>query len=217
MRRIARCLPAKLAGYRARRAGSVRRARAHQSTSRAARQAGLPVWRRSCTRQGDATNTPTPRVDEEIVSKGQTHRLATSTRPSAWRQKMAAAASSASPDSVVVRIVHLYAAPIPTGSRLWPVGPTARSYFRAITPLDVASQIEAPILGLYGGADGGIPNDTVEKYGAALKAAGNTRSEMVIFPNMPHAFYADYRPSYRKEAADDGWKRLTAWFKQYLS
>ena len=48
--------------------------------------------------------------------------------------------------------------------------------------------------------------------GATLKATGNTRSEMVIFPDMPHAFYADYRPSYRKEAADDGWKRLTAWF-----
>jgi len=70
---------------------------------------------------------------------------------------------------------------------------------------------------LDGGADGGIPNDTVEEFGAALKAAGNTRSEMVIFPNTPHAFHANYRPSYRKEAAADGWKRSTAWFKQYLS
>ncbi|MGH6609578.1 MAG: dienelactone hydrolase family protein, partial [Burkholderiaceae bacterium] len=61
-----------------------------------------------------------------------------------------------------------------------------------------------------------IPNDTVEKMEAALKAAGNTRSEFVIFSNMPHAFHADYRPSYRKEAADDGWKRLTAWFAKYL-
>ena len=67
------------------------------------------------------------------------------------------------------------------------------------------------------GADAGFPNDTVGKFGAVLKAAGNTRSEMVIFPNMPHAFYADYRPSYRKEAADDGWERSTAWCKQYLS
>ena len=85
------------------------------------------------------------------------------------------------------------------------------------TPLDVADRIKAPMLGLYGGADGGIPNDTVEKMGAALKAAGNTRSEMVIFPDMPHAFYADYRPNYRPQAADEGWRRLTAWFKQYLS
>jgi carboxymethylenebutenolidase len=97
-------------------------------------------------------------------------------------------------------------------------GPTVRSYHAGDkTALDVATQIKAPILGLYGGADQGIPNDSVEKFGAALKAAGNTRSEMVIFPNMPHAFFADYRPSYRKEAAEDGWKRLTAWFKQYLS
>jgi len=97
-------------------------------------------------------------------------------------------------------------------------GPTARAYFAGDkTALDVAAQIKAPVLGLYGGADGGIPNDTVEKMGAVLKSAGNTRSEFVIFPGMPHAFHADYRPSYRKEAAEDGWKRLTAWFKQYLA
>jgi carboxymethylenebutenolidase len=82
--------------------------------------------------------------------------------------------------------------------------------------LDVAREIKAPMLGLYGGADGGIPNDTVEKLGAVLKAAGNTKSEIVIYPNTPHAFHADYRPSYRKEAAEDGWKKLTAWFKQHL-
>ena len=93
----------------------------------------------------------------------------------------------------------------------------ARILRRRQTPLDVADRIKAPVLGLYGGADGGIPNDTVEKMGAALKAAGNTRSEMVIFPDMPHAFYADYRPNYREQAADEGWRRLTAWFKQYLS
>jgi carboxymethylenebutenolidase len=117
------------------------------------------------------------------------------------------------------RIVLMYAAhhPALAAAVAW-YGPTSRSYHAADkTPLDVAGQIRAPVLGLFGGADAGIPNDTVEKFGTALKAAGNTRSEMVIFPNAGHAFYADYRPSYRKEAADDGWKRLTAWFKQYLS
>ena len=69
------------------------------------------------------------------------------------------------------------------------------------TPLDVAPQIKAAVLGLYGGADGGIPNDTVEKMFAALKAAGNARSEVTIYPDTPHAFNADYRPSYRKEQA----------------
>jgi carboxymethylenebutenolidase len=51
---------------------------------------------------------------------------------------------------------------------------------------------------------------------AALKAAGNARSEFVIYPGTPHAFHADYRPSYRKDKADEGWKRATTWFKQYL-
>ncbi len=81
-------------------------------------------------------------------------------------------------------------------------------------PLDVVAELKAPVLGLYGGADNGIPNDTVEQMRAALKAAGKS-SEIVLYPDMPHGFHADYRPTYRKEAADDGWKRLLAWFKQH--
>jgi carboxymethylenebutenolidase len=96
-------------------------------------------------------------------------------------------------------------------------GPVARSYHAGDrTALDVAAQIKAPVLGLYGGEDPGIPNDTVEKMAAALKAAGNTKSEFVIYPGTPHAFHADYRPSYRKDKAEDGWKRATAAFKQHL-
>jgi carboxymethylenebutenolidase len=96
-------------------------------------------------------------------------------------------------------------------------GPVARNYHQGDkTPLDVAPQIKAAVLGLYGGDDPGIPNDTVEKMFAALKAAGNTRTEVVVYPGTPHAFHADYRPSYRKDKAEDGWKRATDWFKQYL-
>ncbi|HKQ31317.1 MAG TPA: dienelactone hydrolase family protein [Burkholderiales bacterium] len=80
-------------------------------------------------------------------------------------------------------------------------------------PIDLAKSIKAPVLGLYGGADSGIPVDTVEKMKAELKAVGN-KSEFVIYPDTPHAFHADYRPSYRKEAAEDGWKRCVAWFTQ---
>jgi len=80
-------------------------------------------------------------------------------------------------------------------------------------PIDVVKDINAPVLGLYGGADAGIPNDTVDKMREALKAAGK-KSQIHTYPDMPHAFHADYRPSYRKEAAEDGWKRLLAWFKQ---
>jgi carboxymethylenebutenolidase len=80
-------------------------------------------------------------------------------------------------------------------------------------PVDVASSINAPILGLYGGADQGIPVATVEKMREALKGAGKT-AEIVVYPDTPHAFNADYRPSYRKEQAEDGWKRMLDWFKK---
>ncbi|WP_422927410.1 dienelactone hydrolase family protein [Singulisphaera sp. PoT] len=81
-------------------------------------------------------------------------------------------------------------------------------------PVDIAKDIKAPVLGLYGEADTGIPVATVEKMRAALKEGGKD-AEIVVYPGAPHAFYADYRPSYRKETADEGWKRLLAWFKKY--
>jgi len=81
-------------------------------------------------------------------------------------------------------------------------------------PIDVASTLKAPVLGLYGGADTGIPNETVEQMQKALKAAGSP-SEIVLYPDTPHGFHADYRPSYHKEQAQDGWKRLQEWFRTY--
>lgn len=80
-------------------------------------------------------------------------------------------------------------------------------------PVDVAAELKCPVLGLYGGADNGIPQNTVEAMRSALKAA-NQPSEIVVFPDAPHAFYADYRPSYRKEPAEEGWKRLLKWFDE---
>ncbi len=84
------------------------------------------------------------------------------------------------------------------------------------TPFDVASQIRAPLLALYGGADPGIPNPDQERFRDAVKAAGNKNVEWITYPDTPHAFHADYRPSYRKEQAEDAWKRATAWFARYL-
>jgi carboxymethylenebutenolidase len=81
-------------------------------------------------------------------------------------------------------------------------------------PLDLVASLKAPVLGLYGGEDMGIPNDTVEKMQAALKEAKQP-SELHLYPKTPHGFHADYRPSYRKTEAEDGWKRLQAWFKQH--
>ena len=82
-------------------------------------------------------------------------------------------------------------------------------------PIDLAINLRAPVLGLYGEKDGGIPLDTVEKMKATL-ATGNAASkasQFVVYPDAPHAFHADYRPSYRKEAAEDGFKRCLEWFK----
>ncbi|MCU0940366.1 MAG: dienelactone hydrolase family protein [Burkholderiaceae bacterium] len=84
-------------------------------------------------------------------------------------------------------------------------------------PIDLAGSIRQPVLALYGGADAGIPNETIERMMAALKSAGNTISQLVLYKDAPHAFHADYRPSYRKEAADDGWKRAVAWFNSHLA
>jgi carboxymethylenebutenolidase len=86
---------------------------------------------------------------------------------------------------------------------------------RTAGPLDLAAQITAPVLGLYGEADLGIPVADVKEMEAALKAAGKT-DEFVLYPGAPHAFFADYRPSYRPEAAKDAWRRCLAWFNKYL-
>jgi len=81
-------------------------------------------------------------------------------------------------------------------------------------PIDIAASLKVPVLGLYGGDDQGIPLDTVEQMRKALQEAGSP-SEIVVYPNTPHGFYADYRASYRREQAEDGWRRLQAWFKQH--
>ena len=84
-------------------------------------------------------------------------------------------------------------------------------------PVDIAGQLKGPVLGLYGGADTGIPVDTVAKMQNAL-ASGSTaarKSTFVLYRDAPHAFHADYRPTFRKEPAEDGWKQALAWFKKH--
>ena len=93
------------------------------------------------------------------------------------------------------------------------------SAINPIHPLALAPTQKAPVLGLYGGQDSGIPLETVNQMKAALAAAGSAgnaaakASEFVVYPGVGHAFHADYRPSYRAEAAQDGFKRALAWFK----
>ena len=119
------------------------------------------------------------------------------------------------------RITWLYAAqgPVKAGVAWYGRLVGAASALTPKHPLDMAGSLKAPVLGLYGGQDGGIPLTTVNQMKDALadaagqgnKAAG--RSEFTVYRDAPHAFHADYRPSYRKEPAEDGFKRALAWFK----
>lgn len=117
------------------------------------------------------------------------------------------------------RIVWLYAAHNPklNAGVAW-YGRLVAQEHTPEQPKDVLSlvpQLHAPVLGLYGGADQGIPVADVEKVKAALKEANKT-AEFVVYPDTPHAFFADYRPSYREEAARDAWNRALGWFSKHL-
>ena len=95
-----------------------------------------------------------------------------------------------------------------------PVG-GATNEFTPKNPVDRVAEIKVPLLGLYGGKDAGIPAEQVEKFFAALKAAG-TPAEVVVYPEAGHAFHADFRAdSFRKADAEDGWKRMLEWFRKY--
>ena len=114
------------------------------------------------------------------------------------------------------RIVWLYAAHNPklkSGTAWYGRLAGQGTELQPKNPIDLVADLKAPVLGLYGGSDQGIPIDTVEQMKAALKNAGKP-CEIILYPDTPHGFHADYRPSYRKEQAQDGWKRLLEWFKK---
>ncbi len=115
------------------------------------------------------------------------------------------------------RIVWLYAAHNPSlkaGVAWYGRLAGASNELQPRYPIDIAGSLKAPVLGLYAEDDAGIPLDTVEQMRKALRAAGSP-SEIILYPGAPHGFHADYRPSYRKEAAADGWKRLQKWFERF--
>jgi carboxymethylenebutenolidase len=115
------------------------------------------------------------------------------------------------------RIVWLYAAHSPTlkaGVAWYGRLTGTANELQPTYPMDVAAKLKAPVLGLYGGKDDGIPLSDVERMQAAL-AAAKSPSKIVVFPDAPHGFHADYRPSYRPEAAKDGWQQCLAWFKSH--
>jgi carboxymethylenebutenolidase len=106
-------------------------------------------------------------------------------------------------NSALKAAVAFYGPPADPPNPLWPKSPT-----------QLAPEMTAPVLGLYGEADTGIPVAQVEALKAALAQAKKT-AEFKIYPGAPHGFHADYRASYRKEAAEDGWSQMQAWFKKY--
>ena len=171
-------------------------------------------------RQGDVSKmTDIPKIVSEVVSKVPDSQVMSDLDACV---AFAKASNKANVDKLAVtgfcwggRITWLYAAHnqnVKAGGAWYGRLVGAPNAMNPTNPIDLVERINAPVLGLYGGADGGIPNDTVEQMRAALKKAGK-KSEITLYPDTPHAFNADYRPSYRKAAADDAWAKLTAWFK----
>jgi carboxymethylenebutenolidase len=115
------------------------------------------------------------------------------------------------------RQVWLYAAhnqTLKAGASWYGVLERPKTNLTPENPLDLVEQINAPILGLYGGADPGIPVSQIDAMRAALRNAGKP-SEIIVYPDTPHGFNADYRSSYRPQQAKDAWQRMLSWFKQH--
>jgi carboxymethylenebutenolidase len=173
-------------------------------------------------RQGDVMNiTAIPEIISKVVSKvpdAQVMRDLDAT--TAW----AKTTGKADTEKLAVtgfcwggRIVWLYAAHNPNlkaGAAWYGRITTAADPLHPKNPIDIVGDLKAPVLGLYGGKDQGIPVDTVKQMEAALQE-DKKPAEIVIYPQAGHGFNADYRPSYDKAAAEDGWNRMLAWFKKY--
>jgi carboxymethylenebutenolidase len=116
------------------------------------------------------------------------------------------------------RIVWLYAVHNPQvkAGVAWYGRLTRREGDTQPTPIEVAAKLKVPVLGLYGGEDTGIPLDAVEQMKKELEKS-KSNSQIIVYPKAPHGFHADYRPSYRKDEALDGWRKMQDWFKKYAS
>jgi carboxymethylenebutenolidase len=188
---------------------------------RFARQGYLAIAPEMFVRQGDAKNTEYAKLLSDIIAKVPDAQVMGDLDATvAW-----AATQGGDLNRLGItgfcwggRITWLYTAHQPkikAGVAWYGRLVGAQNELTPVNPVDIVGKLNAPVLGLYGGADAGIPQDSVEKMRAALKQGPATAqaSEIVVYPEMPHAFHADYRPSYRKPAAEDGWKRCLAWFK----
>ncbi|MEO6025394.1 MAG: dienelactone hydrolase family protein [Candidatus Binatia bacterium] len=185
---------------------------------RLAKQGYFAVAPELFARQGNPARIDDPkRIMSEIVAKTPDAQvMADLDATVAW-----AVSSGCDPNTVAItgfcwggRITWLYAAHSPkvkAGVAWYGRLDGTRSELQPQYPLDVAAGLKAPVLGLYGGKDDGIPLEQVEKMQASLKSA-SSKSDVVVYRDAGHGFNADYRPSYREADAQDGWKRMLAWF-----
>jgi carboxymethylenebutenolidase len=169
-------------------------------------------------RQGDVSKLNIDGIRPIVAKVPDAQVMADLDAAAAWARQ-----NGGDPDKLAItgfcwggRIVWLYAAHNPklkAGVAWYGRVEGAGTELQPKNPIELVKDLKAPVLGLYGGADAGIPNDGVERMNAALKAAGKP-SEIILYPDQPHGFHADYRPSYREAAAKDGWARLLAFFKK---
>lgn len=173
-------------------------------------------------RQGDATKADIPTIRTQIVPKVPDAQVM-----SDLDATTAFAAASGAADVARLgitgfcwggRIVWLYAAHtdrLKAGVAFYGIlggAASPPSELKPRNPVDVAGALKAPVLGLYAGKDDNIPMPIIEQMQAALKAAGSP-SRIDVFPDVPHGFHADYRPTYREDAATEAWAKAQAWFK----
>jgi carboxymethylenebutenolidase len=174
-------------------------------------------------RQGDAkTYTEIPKLIAEVVSKVPDQQVMGDLDAAVAFAKSEGKADTAKLGITGFcwggRIVWMYDAhnPAVKAGVAW-YGPLVRpgTELQPKNPIDIVKDLHGPVLGLYGGADTGISQESVDKMREALKtgSAAAQKSRIDVYPDTPHAFNADYRPSYRKDPAEDSWKKALAWFK----
>jgi carboxymethylenebutenolidase len=172
-------------------------------------------------RQGDPTKLDDPqRIITEIVAKTPDAQVMKDLDATvAWAEKAGGDVGKLAITGFCWggRIVWLYAAHAPqlrAGVAWYGRLDGARNALQPSYPFDVVPVLKAPVLGLYGGADENITEAQIRRMRSGLEAIRST-SEIVVYPDAPHGFYADYRPSYRQGPAEDGWKRLLQWFADH--
>jgi carboxymethylenebutenolidase len=190
---------------------------------RLAKEGYLAVAPELYARQGDVSKlTEIPRIVSEVVSRVPDAQVLADLDAAL---ASAEASGKGDPGRAAVtgfcwggRIAWLYAAHNPrlrAGVAWYGRLASAPTPLQPRSPVDVAGALEVPVLGLYGGRDEGIPLEDVEKMRAALRAAGRTGSRIEVYPEAPHGFHADYRPSYREADAKAAWAEMLAWLRRH--